>query len=99
MGYGSAAKKPPFMSVQVPLALKRRLKPFAAIGGGGNKNHYVRDVSLMEDACRIRCNPGIFASARSFALNILRLNGESNIADALWQNALDLNRPLAYRYK
>jgi hypothetical protein len=36
--------------------------------------------------------------ARSFALNILRANGEKNIADALCRNALNLNRPLAYRF-
>lgn len=64
-----------------------------------NRNHYVRDVSMLEDASRIRINPGIFARARSFALNILRANGEQNIADALWRNALDLNRPITYRYK
>jgi len=48
-----------------------------------NKNHYVRDVSMCEDVSRIRINAGIFARARSFALNILRTNGETNIADAL----------------
>ncbi len=64
-----------------------------------NKNHYVRDVSMCEDASRIRINPGIFARGRSFALNILRANGETNIADALWNNILDFNRLLAYRYQ
>ncbi len=54
---------------------------------------------MLEDASRIRSNPGIFARARSFALNILRANGEKNIADALWQNALNINRPLKYRFK
>lgn len=64
-----------------------------------NRNHYVRDVAMQEDASRIRANPGIFARARSFALNILRANGENNIADALWCNALDINRVLEYRFK
>lgn len=63
-----------------------------------NKNHYVRDVSMLEDASRIRINAGIFARTRSFALNILRANGETNIAEALWNNVLDFNRLLAYRY-
>ncbi len=63
-----------------------------------NKNHYVRDVAMQEDASRIRINPGIFARARSFALNILRANGETNIADAMWNNVLDIKRPLKYRY-
>ena len=67
--------------------------------GVENRNHYVRDVSMFEDASRIRSNPGIFARARSFALNILRANREKNIADALWRNALDFNRPIAYRFK
>ena len=38
-----------------------------------NGLHYVRDVTLREDASRIRINPGIFARLRSFAYNILRL--------------------------
>jgi predicted transposase YbfD/YdcC len=36
-----------------------------------NKQHYTRDVTLREDASRIRRNPGIFARLRSFAYNIL----------------------------
>ncbi len=63
-----------------------------------NKNHYVRDVAMREDASRIRKNPGVFARARSFALNILRANGETNIADAMWSNVLDIKRPLNYPY-
>ncbi len=39
-----------------------------------NSNHYVRDVTMGEDASRIRKNPGIFARIRSFAGNILRKN-------------------------
>ena len=39
-----------------------------------NRNHYVRDVSLGEDASRIRTNPGVFARLRSFSLNLLRFN-------------------------
>ena len=50
--------------------------------GVGNRNHYVRDVTMVEDACRIRTNPGIFARARRSALNILRANHENNIANA-----------------
>ena len=33
-----------------------------------NKQHYTRDVTLREDASRIRRNPGIFARLRSFCL-------------------------------
>jgi hypothetical protein len=32
-----------------------------------NKQHYTRDVTLGEDASRIRRNPGMFARVRSFA--------------------------------
>ena len=39
-----------------------------------NSNHYVRDVTMGEDASRIRKNPGVFARIRSFAANILRKN-------------------------
>jgi hypothetical protein len=34
--------------------------------------------------------------ARSFALNILRHNGITNIAQALWNGALNLDLILAY---
>ncbi len=48
-----------------------------------NQNHWVRDVTLAEDASRIRINPGIMARLRSQALNIARANGVTNIAEAL----------------
>ena len=62
-----------------------------------NRQHYVRDVSCDEDRSRIRDNPGIMARARSFALNILRHNGETNIAQALWNGALSLDTILQYK--
>jgi predicted transposase YbfD/YdcC len=61
-----------------------------------NRLHHVLDTSLAEDASRIRCNPGVFACLRHLALNLLRSNGEQNIAQALWRNALSLNRVLDY---
>ena len=61
-----------------------------------NRNHYVRDVSFDEDKSRIRDNPGIMARARSFALNIMRKNGVTNVAKALWNGALNLDHILAY---
>lgn len=61
-----------------------------------NRNHYVRDVTLGEDRCRIRCNPGIFARLRSFALNSLRKNQVTNVSEALYDNALCLNKLLGY---
>ena len=62
-----------------------------------NSNHYVRDVSLDEDASRIRTSPGIVARLRSFALNILRTNNVSNIKGELYENALSFDRIIAYK--
>ena len=56
-----------------------------------NRNHYVRDVSLGEDASRIRTRPGVFARLRSFSLNILRFNKVKNVKAALFENALDFD--------
>jgi predicted transposase YbfD/YdcC len=53
-----------------------------------NKLHYVRDVTLGEDASRIRKNPGIFARIRSFAYNILRFNQSGTIAQTRFAAAL-----------
>ena len=62
-----------------------------------NRNHYVRDVSYDEDRSHIRDNPGIMARARSFALNIMRKTGITNVAQALWNSALSLDHILAYK--
>ena len=88
-----------FYVCSAPIGAKKAAEAIRSHWGVENRNHYVRDVSMLEDASRIRSNPGIFARARSFALNILRANSEKNIADALWRNALDIKRPLAYRFK
>lgn len=61
-----------------------------------NQNHWVRDITLAEDASRIRVNPGIMARLRSHALNIARANGATNIANALWSAALDPAVSLSY---
>lgn len=62
-----------------------------------NENHWVRDVTLAEDASRIRVNPGVMARLRSHALNIARANGVANVAQALWGGALDPALTLSYR--
>ena len=64
--------------------------------GVENRVHDVLDVSLHEDASRVRKSPIILSILRSFALNILRFNKVNDIADALWRNAMNLNRVLAY---
>ena len=88
-----------YYACSAPISAPKAAEAIRSHWGVENKNHYVRDVSMCEDASRIRTNPGIFARARSFALNIMRTNNEGNIADALWCNALDIKRVLAYRFK
>ena len=56
----------------------------------------MRDRTLGEDASRIRHKPGVFARLRSFALNILRGHAVANVSEALYANALSLDRLLAY---
>jgi hypothetical protein len=63
-----------------------------------NRDHQVRDRVLREDDSRIRRKPGIFARLRSFALNILRADGVSNVSEAVYVNALNLDRLLAYGF-
>ena len=53
-----------------------------------NTFHYTRDVTLCEDASRIRKNPGVFARMRSFAYNILRFNQSGTIAQDRYAAAL-----------
>ena len=53
-----------------------------------NRSHYVRDVTLCEDASRIRKNPGVFARIRSFAYNIMRINQTDSIAQDRYAAAL-----------
>jgi predicted transposase YbfD/YdcC len=61
-----------------------------------NRSHYVRDVTLQEDASRIRVNPTIFARLRSLTLNILRINKVTNIAKELYENSLKFERLFRY---
>lgn len=63
-----------------------------------NVDHYVRDVAMQEDKSRVRLNPENLSKLRSLALNLLRLNGEKNISNALYQNALNLNRVIDYKF-
>lgn len=54
-----------------------------------NKLHWVKDISMGEDASRIRTGggPRMMASLRNLVLSLLRLNGHTNIAKALRRNA------------
>ncbi len=51
-------------------------------------SHYSRDVTMREDASRIRSNPGIFARLRSFAFNILKANKASTLPQDRYRAAL-----------
>lgn len=50
-----------------------------------NRSHYVRDVTLQEDACQIHSGqaPQNFAALRNACIALLRLNGHTNLAAAL----------------
>jgi hypothetical protein len=54
-----------------------------------NRSHYVRDVSLGEDASRIRkrSGPEVMAALRNLTIGFLRSTGVSNIAEAVRRNA------------
>jgi hypothetical protein len=54
-----------------------------------NRSHYVRDVTLSEDASRIRkgSGPEIMAALRNAAISFLRTTGATNIAEAVRRNA------------
>jgi hypothetical protein len=81
---------------QIELAAERFGRAVRAHRGIENRAHHVRDRILGEDASRIRCHPGIFARIRSFALNILRAHGVSNVSEAIYTNALSFPCLLAY---
>jgi predicted transposase YbfD/YdcC len=62
-----------------------------------NKVHYVRDVSLGEDAGQVRMGqaPQALAALRNGLLTLLRSTGVTNIADALRHYAASLQETLA----
>ena len=63
-----------------------------------NSNHYVRDVSMLEDFSRIRINPDNMARIRSFALNIMRKNNVENIKGEMYENSLCFNKLYSYKH-
>ena len=85
-----------YYACQVPLDARAWAAAVRGHWGIENRNHHVRDRTLGEDASRIRRKPGVFARLRSFALNILRANGVTNVSEAIYTNALSLDRLLAY---
>ncbi len=53
-----------------------------------NRLHYVRDVTLGEDGCRVRTGgaPQVLAALRNVVLGLLRRRGVQNVAAALREN-------------
>jgi hypothetical protein len=83
-----------------PIAANRAALAIRKHWGIENRLHYTRDVTLREDASRIRKNPGIFARMRSFAYNILRFNQSDTIAQDRYAAALGgLKSILAMRFQ
>lgn len=62
-----------------------------------NGLHYVRDMTLGEDACQVRSDraPANFAACRNAALNLLRQTGVTNVAAALRRYAMYPRETLA----
>jgi predicted transposase YbfD/YdcC len=62
-----------------------------------NGLHYVRDVTLGEDACQVRADaaPANVAACRNAALNLLRRAGVTNVAAALRRHAMYPREALA----
>jgi predicted transposase YbfD/YdcC len=58
--------------------------------------HWVRDVTFDEDRSQVRSGSGprVMASLRNLAISILRINGTTNIAQALRHHAWDPLRPI-----
>jgi len=54
-----------------------------------NRSHYVRDVTMGEDASRIRkqSGPQVMAAFRNAAIGVLRTLGVTNVAEELRRNA------------
>lgn len=61
-----------------------------------NRLHYVRDVTMGEDACRVRTGsaPQILAGVRNSVLALLRRAGWTNIAAGLRHHAVKVSKAL-----
>jgi predicted transposase YbfD/YdcC len=61
-----------------------------------NRLHHVRDVTMGEDACRVRTGsaPQILAGLRNSVLALLRRDGWTNIAAALRHHAVKVSKAL-----
>ena len=62
-----------------------------------NRSHYVRDVTMGEDASRIRkrSGPQVMAALRNATISFLRTMGATNVAEATRRNASQVNQLFA----
>lgn len=74
----------------------RRPRRGNAPGLSDNAVHWVRDVTFDEDRCTVRTGtaPQVMASLRNTALNLHRLAGADNIAEACRVTAFSADRGL-----
>lgn len=87
-GLWNASRETAFYLSNRPIRARKAADAVRNHWGIENKQHYTRDVTLREDASRIRRNPGIFARLRSFAYNILRFNQSDTIPQDRYAAAL-----------
>ena len=77
-----------FYVSNTPVTATRAAKAVRAHWGIETTSHYSRDVTMGEDASRIRSNPGVFARLRSFAFNILKANRTGTLSQDRYRAAL-----------
>jgi predicted transposase YbfD/YdcC len=61
-----------------------------------NRENWVKDVSMGEDACRIKKNAATMGRLRSVSLNQLRRKKVKNVRKALVMNAMDIKQVMKY---
>ena len=85
-------------SVSRPVAGARQLLKWArGHWSVENRSHYVRDVTMGEDASRIRkrSGPEVMAAFRNATIGLLRTMGVTNTAEALRRNASQVGQLFA----
>src|SRR4051812_26689430 len=86
-----------YYACQIRLDAETLARAVRSHWGIENRDHYVRDVTLVEDDSRIRHSPGAMARIRSAALNSLRAKRIQNVSQALYVNALNFDQLPARR--
>lgn len=87
-GLLAEATETAFYICNAPLTAARAADAIRAHWTIETTSHYSRDVTMGEDASRIRCNPAVFARLRSFAFNVLKANKRGTLAQDRYRAAL-----------